>query len=97
MTGHHVFDVVGLETDLGKLRRNSVVLGHLEAEALGERSPPSLGIGDRLVVVSGVDDDVALGMFEHVEADRRPVDIALRRPSAGAAFGKPPNEPDVKT
>ena len=77
VTDHHVFDVVGLEANFGKLRRNRVILRHLEAEALGERSPPSLGVGYRLVVVPGVDNDVALGMLEHVEAHRCPVDIAL--------------------
>ena len=77
VTGYHVFDVVGLQADLGELRRNRVILGHLQAEALGQRSPPSLGIGDRLVVVSGVEDDVALGMLEHIETHRCPVDIAL--------------------
>ena len=60
VTGHYVFDVIGLEANFGKLRRNSVILGHLEAEALGQRSPPSLGIGDCLVVVPGVDDDLGL-------------------------------------
>src|SRR6266446_2661918 len=77
VTSHHVFNVVCLEANFGKLRRNRVILRHLEAKALGERSPPTLGVGYRLVVVSGVDNDVALGMFEHVEAHRRPVDIAL--------------------
>ena len=77
VTDHHVFDVVGLEANFSKLRRNRVILGHLEAEALGKRSPPSFRVSNRFVVVSGVDDDVALGMFEHVEAHRCPIDIAL--------------------
>src|SRR5258708_29526583 len=57
VTSHHVFNVVGLEANFGKLRRNRVILRHLEAKALGERSPPSLGVSYRLVVVSGVDND----------------------------------------
>src|SRR5262249_5645714 len=63
--------------DLGELRRDRVILRHLQAEALGKRTPPAVWIGDRLVVVAGVEDDVALGMGQHVEADRSPINIAL--------------------
>src|SRR5882757_1067638 len=76
MTDRDILDVVGLEADLGELDRDRIVLGHLEAEALGEGTPPSVGIGDRLVVVAGIKHHVALGMLDHIEADRRPVDVA---------------------
>ena len=77
VTDDHVFDVVGLHADLGELRGDRVVLGHLQAEPLRQRPPPSLRIGDGLVVVAGVEDNVAARILDDVEADRRPVYIAL--------------------
>ncbi len=77
VTDRDVLDVRDLEPDLGELGRDGVVLRHLQSEALGQRAPPSVGVGDRLVVVAGVEHHVALGMRDHVEGDGRPVDIAL--------------------
>jgi hypothetical protein len=76
MTDDQILDVVHLQPDLGELGGNRIVLGHLEAEALGERSPPAIGVGDRLVVVAAIEHHIPFGMLDHVEADRRPVDIA---------------------
>src|SRR5260370_33862006 len=76
MTYRDILYVVELGADLGELDRNRIVLGHLEAEALGEGTPPTVGIGDRLIVVASIKHHVALGMLDHIEADRRPVDLA---------------------
>ncbi|OKO85369.1 hypothetical protein AC630_05960 [Bradyrhizobium sp. AS23.2] len=77
VTDHDIFDVVSLQSDLLELCGNGIVLCHFETEPLGKRSPPAIGIGNRFIVVSGIDDDIALGMLEHIEAHGRPIDIAL--------------------
>src|SRR5215470_903194 len=72
-----VLDVIGRQADLLELGIDGNVWGALRREALNER-PPVSRIADDLVVVAGIEEEIALRMLHDEESDRHR-DLRARR------------------